>query len=94
MQPDKIYKVKVSISGFRKTQVEQGLPDLRVELESRPWLFKPEALWDDDTRRLIVIVGYELEERIEEGAWDEISDCVLATMNFDKKIQFDIKRIE
>lgn len=94
MQPNKIYKVKVSISGFKNAQVEEGLPHLRMELESRPWLFEPEAFWEDATGKLIVIVGYDLEERIEEGAWDEISDCVLATMNFDKKIEFDIQRIQ
>ena len=93
MQPDKVYKVKVSISGFRRAQVEEGLPDLRAELEIRPWLFESEAFWDDATSKLIVIVGSDLEERIEEGTWEEISDCVLATMNFDKKIEFDIQRI-
>jgi hypothetical protein len=94
MRPDKIHKIKVSISGFGKAQVEEGLPYLWAELRSRPWLFEPEVFWDDVTMQLIIIVGYDLEERTEEGAGEEISDCVAATMHLDKKIEFDIQRIQ
>ena len=93
MQPDKIYTAKLSISGFTKEQVEKGLSYLLDEFTHRPWLFNSQAFWDDSTNKLITQVGYEFEERLEDGAFDEISDCVIATMNFDKKIEFDIQRI-
>jgi hypothetical protein len=93
MRPNKIYKVKIKISGFTQVQVQEGLPDLLDEMGSRPWLFDSQAFWDDSINKLVIIVGYEFEERLEDGAFDEISDCVIATMNFDKKITFDIERI-
>lgn len=93
MRPDKIYKVKIVISGFTKAQVETDLPDLLNEIRRRPWLFDAEAFWDDSINKLVVIVGYEFEIRLEDGAFDEISDCVMATMQFDEKIEFDIQRL-
>jgi hypothetical protein len=93
MQPEKIYKVKILISGFTKAQVEKDLPDLLHEIGSRPWLFDAQAFWDDSNNELVVIVGYELKTRLEDVAFDEISDCVMATMQFDEKIGFDIQRI-
>ena len=93
MRPDKIYKVKIVISGFTKAQVEKDLPDLLTEIGRRPWVFDTQAFWDDSINKLIVVVGYELETRLEDLAFDEISDCVMATMQFDEKIEFDIQRI-
>jgi len=93
MPPDKIYMVKVSVSGFTKAQVEDGLSSLLDEFGQRPWLFNTQAFWDDSLNKLVIIVGYELEERLEDIAFDEMSDCVMANMNFDKKIEFDIQRI-
>ena len=93
MRPDKINKVKISVAGFTKARVEEGLPYLLDEFIHRPWLFDTQAYWENATNRLFIQVGYEFEERLEDGAFDEISDCVLATMNFDKKIEFDIQRI-
>ena len=93
MRPDKIYKVKIQISGFTKVQAEEGLPDLLDEMGSRPWLFESQAFWNDSINKLVIIVGYEFEERLEDGAFDEISGCVIATMDFNKKIAFDIERI-
>jgi len=93
MRSDKIYKVKISIAGFTRAQVEEGLPDLLNEFKRRPWLFDAQAFWDDSENKLVTIIGYELNVRLEEGAIDEVSDCVLATMQFDKKIDFDIQRI-
>ena len=93
MRPDKIYKVKISISGFTKSQVERDLPDLLNEIRQRPWLLESQAFWVDSIAKLVIIVGYEFEERVEDGAYDDISDCVIATMHFDEKIHFDIERI-
>jgi len=93
MQPNEISKVKIIISGFTKTQVEDGLPGLLNEFEQRPWLFNTQAFWDDSINKLVIIVGYEFEVNLEDGAFDEISDCVIANMNFDNKIEFDIQRI-
>lgn len=93
MRPDKIFKVKIKISGFTQVQVQEGLPDLMDEMGNRPWLYDSQAFWDDSINKLVIIVGYEFEERVEDGAFDEISDCVIATMNFDEKIAFDIERI-
>jgi len=93
MQPNEISKVKIIISGFTKTQVEDGLPSLLNEFGQRPWLFNTQAFWDDSINKLVIIVGYEFEVNLEDGAFDEISDCVIANMNFDNKIEFDIQRI-
>jgi hypothetical protein len=93
MQPNEIYEVKIIISGFTKTQVENGLPGLLNEFGLRPWLFNTQASWDDSINKLVIIVGYEFEVNLEGGAFDEISDCVLANMNFDNEIEFDIQRI-
>lgn len=93
MRPDKIYQVKIKISGFTQAQVQEGLPDLLDEMRRRPWLFDLQAFWDDSTNKLVIAVGYEFEARLEDGAFDEISDCVIATMEFDEKISFDIERI-
>ena len=93
MQPDKIYKVKISIAGFTKAQVEEDLSSLLDEIRRRSWLYDTQAFWDDSINKLVTVVGYELEERLEEGALDEIGDCVMATMHFDEKISFDIQRI-
>ena len=93
MQTDKIYKVKISVTGITKAQAEEGLPYLLDEFKQRPWLFETQAYWDDSTNRLVTIVGYDLDIRLEEGAIDEVGDCVIATMQFDKEIKFDIERI-
>lgn len=93
MRSDKIYKVKIKISGFTKAQVEKDLPDLLNEIRNRPWIFDSQAFWDDSIAKLVIIVGYEFEERLEDGAYDEISDFVIATMHFEEKIQFDVERI-
>ncbi len=92
MKPDKISIVRVSVSGFNKTQVEKGLSDLVDELMHRPWLITPKAFWDDSTNKLVIIVGDETGTRVEDGIFDEISDCIIARMNFDRKIKFDIQR--
>jgi hypothetical protein len=92
-QLDKIYKVKIYVSGFSKVQAEGGLPDLLAEISSRPWLYDSQAYWDDSRNALVIVVGYELEDRLEERALDEIGDCVMATMQFDEKIEFDIQRL-
>jgi hypothetical protein len=82
MQPDKIYMVKVSISGFTKTQVEDGLPSLLYEFGQRPWLFSTQALWEDSINKLVILVGYESEERLEDGAFDEISELCACKREF------------
>ncbi len=86
-------EVKISVSGFSKVQIEDGLPSLLDEFGCRPWLLNPQAFFDETSNKLVVIVGYEFDFRLEDGAFDEISDCVIATMNFDEKIDFDIQRI-
>lgn len=92
MKSDKVYKVKINVTGFTQAQVEEGLQDLLDEIRQRPWIFEPQAYWENSINQLAVIVGYDLEERLEEGAIDEISDCIIATMHFDEKISFDIQR--
>ena len=92
MQPDQIYRVRLKISGFTRTQVEQGLPDLREEFGKRPWILDSQTIWDSSINQLVVIVGYEFQERLEERAFDELSDCVIATLDFDEKIAFDMER--
>ena len=85
MQSDKIYMVKICISGFTQTQVEKGLPHLLDEFIHHPWLYSCQAYWDDSINKLIILAGDKFEERLEDSMFDEISDCVIATMNFDKK---------
>jgi hypothetical protein len=93
MRPNNIYQVKVEVSGLTKIQVEEGLPDVLDEIGRRPWLFDSQAFWDTSIDKLVVIVGYEFEEIVKDDAFDEISDCVIGTISFDEKIDFDIERI-
>jgi hypothetical protein len=93
MQPDRIYRVRIKISGFTQTQVEQRLPDLREEIGKRPWILDSQAFWDRSINKLVIMVGYEFQERLEDRAFDELSDCVIATLDFDEKIAFDMERI-
>lgn len=88
-----IYKVKVTVSGFAKEQIVEGLPALLDEFKNRPWLLEAEAYLDEANKLLIVIAGHEIDFRIEDRTFEEVFDCIFATMNFDKKINFDIERI-
>ena len=90
---NKIHKVKIIISGFTKNQIEEGIASLLDEFSHRPWLLEPQAYLDDANSKLVIIVGYENDFKLEDGAFDEISDCIIATMNFDKEINFDIQKI-
>jgi len=92
VKPDKIYKVKISVTGLTRAQAEEGLPYLIDEYHQRPWLFETEAYWDETTNKLITIVGYDLEIRLEEGALGEVRDCVIATMQFDREIKFCVEK--
>lgn len=91
-KPTKCDRIK-SLGSKLVSQDEKDLPDLLNEIGFRPWLLESQAFWDDSTGKLVIIAGYEFEERVEEGAHDEILDCVIATMHFDEKIEFDIERI-
>lgn len=64
-----------------------------ITKSSKLGLFDPQASWDDSTNKLVIVVGDEFEERVEDTAFDEMSDCVIATMEFDEKISFDMERI-
>lgn len=88
-----IHKVKITVSGFTKEQIEIGIPNLLDELKHRPWIKEPEAYLDEPNSTLVVIVGYEVDFRLEEATKDEISDCIIATMNFDKEISFKTERL-
>ena len=88
-----MYKLRLSVSGFTKAQIEEGLPHLLDEFGYRPWILESQAFFDKTTENLITIVGYEDDIRLEDRAFDEISDCIFATMNFDEKINIDIQRI-
>ena len=90
---NKIYKIKISVSGFTKEQIVDGLPFLLDEFNYRPWLLEAEAYFDETSGLLIVIVGSEIDFRLEDGMVDEVSDCVIATMNFNEKVSFDVARI-
>ena len=93
MQPANIHMVRINVSGFTKAQVEKGLRHLLDEFTYHPWLYNCQAHWDDTTNKLVIVAGSEFEEKLEDSIFDEISDCVLANMNFDKKIELDIQRI-
>lgn len=84
-------EVKITVSGFTKSEVEYGLPHLLSEFNHRPWIFNPQAYWDEPTKRLVISVGYDIDESFIEGvALDEIWDCVIATVNFQEEIHFEI----
>ena len=90
---NKIYKAKILVSGFTKEQVVEGLQDLLDEFRARSQLFEPEAYFDETNNLLVVIVGYENDFRLEESAIDEVSDCIIATLNFNEQISFDVSKI-
>jgi len=49
VNPDKIYKVKISVTGLTIAQAEEGLQYLIDEYHQRPWLFETEAYSDEVT---------------------------------------------
>ena len=84
-------EVKIGVSGFTNPEVEAGLPHLLDEFSHRPWILSPQAYWDGPTKRLVISVGYDIDEAFIEGvAMDEIWDCVIATINFQEEIHFEI----
>ena len=85
-----MFKCKILVSGFKKGQIEKGLLALLDEFKHRPWLLETDAYFDESNNLLVVVIGYDINVSFEDGALDEISDCVLATMSFDKEISFDV----
>jgi len=76
-------RTQVSVSGFTRPQVEDGLQSLRDEFAERPWLLAADARWDEERQRLVVTIereGNSLE--VHGGATgatlDEVWDCVIA----------------
>ena len=66
-------EAKIGVSGFTKAEVEEGLPHLLDEFSHRPWILNPHAYWDEPTERLVISVGYDINESFIEGvAMDEI----------------------
>lgn len=88
-----MFKCKILVSGLKKEQMEKGIPALLDEFTHRPWLLDTDAYFDESNNLLVVVVGYDIDTSYEDGALDEISDCVLATMQFDEMISFDIAKI-
>ena len=86
MSPHDFHKVKIRIAGFNEARAKEDLPDLLSELRSRPWLIDSQAFWDGSINKPVIIIGYEFEDRLEDNAFDERSDCVIATMPFDEKL--------
>jgi len=83
--------VKIGVSGLTQAEVEEGLPHLLDEFGHRSRILIPQAYWDELTKRLVISVGYEINESfIEDVAMDEIWDCVIATINFQEEIHFEI----
>ena len=84
-------EIKIGVSGFIKSEVEDGLSYLLEEFKHRPWVLNPVAYWDELSKRLIISVRYNVRESDIEGiAMDEVWDCVIATINFQEKISFEI----
>ena len=93
MPPDKIYKVQIKIAGLTEAQAKEDMPELLNEIQNRPWLFDARMFWDDSINKLVMVVWYEFEDKLEDGAFDQLLDRVLAKMPFGHQIEFDIKRI-
>ena len=83
----------MKIAGFTEAQAKEDMPELLNEIQNRPWLFDARMFWDDSINKLVMVVGYEFEDKLEDGAFDQLLDCVVATMPFDHQIEFDMKRI-
>jgi hypothetical protein len=86
-------RTTIAVSGFTETEVTEGLPHLLAEFRERPWLLKTDATWDSKTNRLFIIIECEGKNPVldAEATFDEVWDCVIATMDFvSEQISFDI----
>ena len=77
-------RTQISVSGFTKSEVEDGLRSLLEEFAERPWLLEADARWDDGRQRLVVTIEREVGSPAAQGAatgatLDEVWDCVIAS---------------
>jgi hypothetical protein len=86
-------RTKISVAGFNREEIAEGLQDFLAEFQERPWLTNPHAEWDSDRSLLLVTIETEGDDpKLEaEGVFDEIWDCVIAYFTFSsERISFDI----
>ena len=90
-------RTKISVAGFNKAEIAEGLQDFLAEFKERPLLTNPQAEWDSERSLLLVTIETEGDDpKLEsEGVFDEIWDCVAAYFSFSsERISFDILEAE
>ena len=90
-------RVKIGVLGFTEHEAEDGLPLLLEEFKHHPWLLTPEAKWDELNKQIEIMLEIEdmPPEIAREFAFDEVWDCVIATINFSSEgIKFDILEVK
>lgn len=86
-------RVSIGVEGFTSEEAIAGLQGLLLEMQQRPWMAEPRVAWDGHAKRLIVHVVVEGDNADQEAerVYDEIWDCVFATIHFSgPKISFHI----
>ena len=90
-------RTKISVAGFNREEIAEGLQDFLAEFKERPWLTNPHAEWDSERDLLLVTIETEgADPKLEaEGVLDEIRDCVIAYFTFSsERISFNILEAE
>jgi len=91
-----LVQTRISVSGFTKAEVRDGLAALLDELHQRSWIINPAASWDSDGERLVITTHYEGTDAasVNRAASDEVWNCVIACMSCSSQgIQFEIQSI-
>lgn len=84
---------KISISGYTKKEIDEGIDFFHEEFSKRPWNETVKTNWDAVNSLFIVEIksyGDEPENRAE-GVFDEVWDVAQASFDFaGEKISFEI----
>jgi hypothetical protein len=76
------YRIRVAIRGTPAQAFHDGVPNVQEELEQRPYLRNPHAVWDADQQQIVIEFEDQLEaatvQAAEVGVNDDLSDTVTA----------------
>lgn len=90
-------RTQIGVTGITADEARNGIADVLEYLGEREWLLKVDAIWDDDSQRIIVVVEREGNDPDLEAkaTIDEVWDCVIAAIHFSSElISFDILKSE
>ena len=87
-------RTEVTISGLLKSEVDEGIADLRKEFANRPWLLNAKTSWEGDL--FVVTVDREGSDSKVAGlaTIDEVWDCIIACLAYSTDLHFEVRRSE